>query len=37
MEGDPYGDMIAAYPAYWSNIRCLELGILMDMRVLTHF
>ena len=34
MEGDPYGDMKAAYPAYWSNIRCLELGILMDMRVL---
>ena len=36
MEGDSYGDMVAAYPAYWSGLRCLELGILMDRRVLGH-
>ena len=36
MEGNPYGDMVAAYPAYWSGLRCLELGILMDTRVLGH-
>ena len=36
MEGDSYGDMVAAYPAYWSGLRCLELGILMDMQVLGH-
>ena len=36
MEGDSYGDMVAAYLAYWSGLRCLELGILMDMRVLGH-
>ena len=36
MEGDHYGDMVAAYPAYWSGLRYLELGILMDMRVLGH-
>ena len=34
MEGDTYGDMIAAYPAYWSGLRRLELVILMDERVL---
>ena len=34
MEGDAYGDMIAAYPAYWSGLRRLELVILMDARVL---
>ena len=34
MEGDAYGDMIAAYPAYWSGLRHLELVILMDARVL---
>ena len=33
-EGDPYGDLMATYPAYWSGLRCLELGILIDMRVL---
>ena len=36
MEGDHFGDMVAAYPAYWSGLRYLELGILMDMRVLGH-
>ena len=36
MEGDAYGDMIAAYPAYWSSLRRLELVILMDARVLGH-
>ena len=36
MEGDSCGDMVAAYPAYWSGLRCLELGILMDTRVLGH-
>ena len=30
MEGNVYGDMIAAYPAYWSGLKCLELVILMD-------
>ena len=34
MEGDAYGDMIAAYLAYWSGLRRLELVILMDARVL---
>ena len=34
MGGDTYGDMIAAYPAYWSGLRRLELVILMDARVL---
>ena len=34
MDGDDYGDMIAAYPAYWSGLRCLELVILMDAPVL---
>ena len=36
MEGDPYGDMVAAYQAYWSGLRFLELGMLMDMGVLGH-
>ena len=36
MDGDAYGDMIAAYPAYWSGLRRLELVILMDTRVLGH-
>ena len=36
MEGDSYGDMVATYLAYWSGLRCLELGILMDTRVLGH-
>ena len=30
MEGDSYGDMAAAYPAYWSSLRPLEPVILMD-------
>ena len=34
MDGDAYGDMIAAYRAYWSSLRRLELVILMDARVL---
>ena len=34
MEGNAYGDIIAAYPAYWSGLRRLELVILMDARVL---
>ena len=34
MDGNDYGDMIAAYPAYWSGSRRLELVILMDARVL---
>ena len=34
MEGDTYGDMIAAYPAYWGGLRRLELVILIDARVL---
>ena len=36
LDGDSYGDMVAAYPAYWSCLRCLELVILMDARVLGH-
>ena len=36
MEGDSYGEMVAAYPAYWRGLRDLELGMLMDMRVLGH-
>ena len=34
VEGDSYGNMVAAYSAYWSGLRCLELGILMDTWVL---
>ena len=34
MEGNSYRDMIAAYPAYWSSLRCLELVILMDALVM---
>ena len=34
MEDDDYGDMIAAYPAYWSGLRQLELVMLMDTPVL---
>ena len=34
VEGDTYGDMIAAYPAYWRGLRSWELVILMDARVL---
>ena len=34
MDGDAYGDMIAAYPAYWSGLRRLELVVLMDAWVL---
>ena len=34
MDDDSYGDMIAAYPAYWSGLRRLELVILMDGWVL---
>ena len=30
MKGDMYGDMVAAYLAYWSGLRRLELVILMD-------
>ena len=30
MDGDDYGGKIAAYPAYWSRLRCLELVMLMD-------
>ena len=33
-EGDTYGDMMAAYPAYWSCLRSGELVVLMDTRVL---
>ena len=36
MKGDMYGDMVAAYPAYWSGLRRLELVILMDALVLGH-
>ena len=36
MEGNTYGDMVAAYPAYWSGLRRLELVILMDTQVLGH-
>ena len=36
LEGDSYGDMVAAYPAYWSGLGCLELVILMDSLVLGH-
>ena len=36
MDDDAYGDMIAAYPAYWSGLKRLELVILMDARVLGH-
>ena len=36
MDGDDYGDMIAAYPAYWSGLRRLELVMLMDAQVLGH-
>ena len=34
VEGDTYGDMMAAYPAYWSGLRSRELVVLMDARVL---
>ena len=34
MEDDDYGDMIAAYPAYWNGLRQLELVMLMDAQVL---
>ena len=34
LDCDDYGDMIAAYPAYWSGLQPLELVILMDARVL---
>ena len=34
MEGNTYGDMVVAYPAYWSGLRRWELVILMDARVL---
>ena len=34
MEGEDYRDMIAAYPAYWSGLRRLELVMLMDAQVL---
>ena len=30
VEGDTYGDMMAAYPAYWSGLRSKELVVLMD-------
>ena len=33
-EGNTYGDMMAAYPAYWSGLRSGELVVLMDVRVL---
>ena len=33
---DSYWDMVAAYPAYWSGLRCLELVILIDAQVLGH-
>ena len=36
LDGDSYGDMVAAYPVYWSGLRCLELVILMDVRFLGH-
>ena len=36
MDGDAYRDKIAAYPAYWSGLRRLELVILMDALVLGH-
>ena len=34
LEDDDYGDMIAAYPAYWNGLRRLELVMLMDARIL---
>ena len=34
VEGDTYGDMMAAYPAYWSGLRSGELVVLMDAQVL---
>ena len=34
VEGDTYGDMMAAYPAYWSGLQSWELVVLMDARVL---
>ena len=34
VEGDTYGDMVAAYLAYWSGLRSWELVVLMDARVL---
>ena len=36
MKGDMFRDMVAAYPAYWSGLRQLELVILMDALVLGH-
>ena len=36
LDGDSYGDMVAAYPAYWCGLSCLELVILMDAQVLGH-
>ena len=34
MEGDTYGDMVAAYLASWSGLWSRELVVLMDARVL---
>ena len=34
VDSDTYGDIMAAYPAYWSGLRSQELVILMDARVL---
>ena len=34
VEGNTYGDMMAAYLAYWSGLQSWELVVLMDARVL---
>ena len=34
VEGDTYGDMVAAYPAYWSSLRRGKLRVVMDAIIL---
>ena len=34
VEGDTYGDMVAAYPAYWSGLRRGELRVVIDAIIL---
>ena len=36
LEGDPYGTLRAAYPAFWSGLRDQKLGDLLDMLVWGH-
>ena len=36
LEGDPYGNLRAAYPAFWSGLRDQGLGDLLDILVWGH-